>query len=46
VYRVTAQEMREIDRFTIEQVGIPAQIVMKIAGNSRHLDSQAVPLPY
>ncbi|MCF6093762.1 NAD(P)H-hydrate dehydratase [Microaerobacter geothermalis] len=29
---VTAQQMREMDRFTIEKVGIPAEILMENAG--------------
>jgi hydroxyethylthiazole kinase-like uncharacterized protein yjeF len=38
VYLVTAREMREIDRFTIEQVGIPANVLMENAGSFAALE--------
>jgi hydroxyethylthiazole kinase-like uncharacterized protein yjeF len=38
VYLVTAQEMREIERFTIEQVGLSANVLMENAGSYAALE--------
>lgn len=32
MYLVTAQEMRDLDRYTIEHIGIPGVVLMERAG--------------